>query len=107
MSPATIVGSAKGRSMIELTMLLPRKSSRTVTHAISVPNTAFRITTTADASNVSLRDETAAGLEIARQKLSHPPSVERHTTAARGTSTIRREIAHHEPAREGGRARAG
>ena len=36
---ATIVGSAKGRSISELTIPLPGNSSRTSTHAISVPKT--------------------------------------------------------------------
>ena len=35
--PATIVGSAKGRSMTALTIARPRKRSRTSTHATSVP----------------------------------------------------------------------
>ena len=37
--PATIVGSANGRSIIELMSLLPGKSSRTRTQAIAVPTT--------------------------------------------------------------------
>ncbi len=41
MRPATIVGSANGRSMTALTAALPRKRSRTSTHAISVPKTAL------------------------------------------------------------------
>ena len=37
-SPATIVGSANGRSMSALTSRLPRNSSRTSTQAMSVPD---------------------------------------------------------------------
>ena len=40
MRPATIVGSANGRSISALTSALPRNSSRTSTQAISVPITA-------------------------------------------------------------------
>ena len=39
--PATIVGSANGRSMTAFTTDLPRKSSRTSTQAVIVPSTAF------------------------------------------------------------------
>ena len=39
--PATIVGSANGRSMTELTSFLPRKSSRTSVHASAVPKNAL------------------------------------------------------------------
>ena len=39
--PATIVGSANGRSMIAFTTDLPRKSSRTSTQAVIVPSTAL------------------------------------------------------------------
>jgi hypothetical protein len=46
-------------------------------------------TTTSEHTNVSFSDETAAGLEIARQKPPAPPSVERHATAASGIRTIR------------------
>jgi hypothetical protein len=45
-------------------------------------------TTMSEQANVSLSDETAAGLEIARQKPPAPPSVERQATAASGTRTI-------------------
>jgi hypothetical protein len=68
---------------------LPRKESRTNTQAIKVPVTTLIATTTSEAINVSLRAAKACGLEIARRKPSTPPSVERHTTAARGMSTIR------------------
>ena len=43
--PATIVGSANGRSMSALTTDLPGKSSRTRTQAMSVPMTALMTTT--------------------------------------------------------------
>ena len=40
-TPATIVGSANGRSISAFTTPLPGNSSRTSTHAISVPNNAL------------------------------------------------------------------
>ena len=57
--PATIVGSANGRSMIALTTRLPRKSSRTSTQAISVPMTALIAVTTSEMSSVNRSAATA------------------------------------------------
>jgi hypothetical protein len=45
-------------------------------------------TTISEQTNVSFSDETAAGLEIARQNESAPPSAERQATAASGMRTI-------------------
>ena len=67
-------------------MLLPGKSSRTSTQAISVPNTALIRTTTTDAISVSFSAATACGLLIAVQKLSGPFSSDFSTTAASGIS---------------------
>ena len=67
-------------------MLLPGNSSRTSTHAISVPNTALMSTTTTDAISVSFSAATACGLLIAFQKLSPPFSNDVSTTAASGIS---------------------
>jgi len=50
--------------------------------------TALMATTISEQTKVSLSDDTAAGLEMARQKPSAPPSVERQATAASGTRTI-------------------
>ena len=61
MRPATIVGSANGRSMIALTMLLPGSESRTSTQAISVPVTALIATTISEMANVSFSAATASG----------------------------------------------
>ena len=72
-SPATIVGSANGRSMSELTMPLPRNESRTSTHATSVPNTPLMSATSSDAPSVSLSAATASGAVTACQKASQPP----------------------------------
>ena len=65
---ATIVGSAKGRSMIELRSRLPRNSSRTSTQAISVPITALITTTISEEIRVSLIAATASLSVIASQK---------------------------------------
>src|SRR4029078_7539300 len=86
-SLATIVGSAKGRAISELTSPLPGNSSRISTHAISVPNTALIATTTSATVSVRRSAATAWGLEIDCQKAPAPPSVERTTTDASGTST--------------------
>src|SRR4051794_4416162 len=86
--PATMVGSAKGRSISELTTPLPGNSSRTSTQAISVPATALTVTTINEAINVSSSAETACGLDTAFQNPSSPLSVERAATAASGMSAI-------------------
>ena len=69
MRPATIVGSANGRSMTALTTTFPGKSSRTRTHAVIVPSTPFSSVTANDVASVILSAETASGVEIASQKL--------------------------------------
>ena len=68
-SPATIVGSANGRSITELTIDLPRKSSRTSTQAMRVPNTALISATIPASARVSFSAATPSGLETASQKL--------------------------------------
>ncbi len=82
------MGSAKGRSISELTKFLPRNSSRTSTHAISVPVNAFMTATTTDAISVSFSDATACSFVTAVQNASIPPSSDRDTTAASGISTM-------------------
>src|SRR5215207_1821562 len=67
-------------------MPLPGKSSRTNTHATSVPAIALITTTTADAISVSFSAATACGLLIAFQNESVPLSSDFSTTAASGTS---------------------
>jgi hypothetical protein len=87
--PATIVGSAKGRSMIEFTQRLPGKSSRTSTQAMIVPATALIATTITEAIRVSLSAATACGELTASQNSPSPPSNDFATTAASGMRTIR------------------
>ena len=67
-------------------MLLPGNSSRTSTHAISVPNSAFTSTTITDAIRVSRSAATACGLLMASQNASKPLSNDLKTTAASGIS---------------------
>ena len=55
MIPATIVGSANGRSISELMIRLPGNSSRTRTQAMIVPKTALIATTIADATEGQLQ----------------------------------------------------
>src|SRR3954468_21897758 len=86
--PATIVGSANGRSISALMRLRPRKRSRTSTQATSVPATALTAATRIDNTSVSLSAATACGALTASQKAPSPPSVDRATTAARGIRTI-------------------
>src|SRR3954447_13048226 len=85
--PATIVGSANGRSISALMSDLPRKRSRTSTHATSVPATAFIAATRIDMISVSFSAATACGAVMASTNAPRPPSVERATTAASGIST--------------------
>src|SRR4051812_32466267 len=85
--PATIVGSANGRSISALMSDLPRKRSRTSTHATSVPATAFIAATRIDMISVSFSAATACGAVTASTNATRPPSVERATTAASGIST--------------------
>src|SRR3954453_484897 len=86
--PATMVGNANGRSITELTSDLPGNSSRTRTHAINVPGTAFTTATTIDINSVNLSAATASRLDTAVQKPSRPLSVLAETSAASGNRTI-------------------
>ena len=83
-----MVGSAKGRSISELTMPLPGNSSRTSTQAIRVPKKALTRTTMTEAISVRRSAATACGLLIAFQKVSKPPSNDSNTTAASGISAM-------------------
>ena len=65
-------------------MLLPGNSSRTSTHAISVPKSALTSTTITDAIRVSRSAATACGLLTAVQKPSAPFSNDVTSTAASG-----------------------
>src|SRR4051812_4470894 len=86
--PATIVGSANGRSITALMTALPRKRSRTSTQATSVPATALIAATRIDTMSVSFSAATACGAVTASQKAPSPPSSERATTAASGIRTM-------------------
>ena len=89
--PATIVGSANGRSISEFTTFLPGKSSRTSTQAISVPATALIAATATAAMSVTRSASSAIGFVTASQNPDQPSSVERTTSAAIGmrTRTVR------------------
>src|SRR3954452_3909158 len=86
--PATIVGSANGRSISAFTARLPRKSSRTSTQAISVPVTALITTTIAEVMNVSLSAASACGPVTTSTKPESPSSSDVTATAASGSSTM-------------------
>src|SRR5450755_1414418 len=85
-SPATIVGSANGKSMSALTNGLPQKSSRTSTHARSVPATPLTNATPSDATRLNRRLARASAANTSLQK--EPPVNARAATAASGSSTI-------------------
>src|SRR3954447_1668455 len=103
-SPATIVGSANGRSISAFTNDLPRNSSRTSTHAISVPVTAFTAATAIAISSVNFSAATASLLETAFQNPSQPLSVAVEISAASGSRTITLSHAIEMPS-SGGRIR--
>lgn len=86
---ATIVGSAKGRSMSALTKALPGNSSRTSTHATSVPKTALTSATAADTARVTRSAARAAGAVTAAKNSPGPAETERTVRAASGSSTMR------------------
>src|SRR4029079_12357541 len=73
--------------MTALTSALPRKSSRTGTHAVIVPSTALIRTTTTAAPNVSLSAATASGLDTMCQKPCDPLFFDSQTSAASGRTT--------------------
>src|SRR5689334_22579583 len=75
--------------MTELTNSLPRKSSRTSTHAIAVPVSAFTSETMTAQPSVSFSAATDWGFVTSCQNVSHPAEREVQTSAASGTSTTR------------------
>src|SRR5580765_6815058 len=85
---ATIVGRANGRSMRELTIPLPGKSSRTSTQAISVPMTALTTATAAETHTVTHSAARAAGSVIAATNPDRPSDIDVTVRAARGSRTM-------------------
>src|SRR6478736_3222902 len=85
---ATMVGRANGRSISAFTRLLPRKSSRTRTQAISVPMSTLNRATTADVPSVTRRAASAAGAVTASQNSPRPPDRAVNVSAASGSSTM-------------------
>ena len=86
--PATIVGSANGRSMSVFTRRLPGNSSRTSVQASAVPVTALIATTPPESSNVSSSAARASGFHATCQKWCQPPLAAFAATAASGTRTM-------------------
>src|SRR6185312_1507192 len=86
-SPATIVGSANGRSMIALTRDFPANESRTRTQAMIVPKTAVVSTASVAVITDSFRAATACGEETTSQNPDQPFPVDFQTTAAIGSTT--------------------
>src|SRR4051794_32543729 len=87
-NPATIVGRANGRSISMLTKDLPGNSSRTSTHAISVPITTLTTVTASAIPSVSLSAATACGCVTWSQNSPAPPSNDFAVTAASGSRTM-------------------
>src|SRR5688572_19735900 len=71
------------------TIRLPWKSSRTSTHAMSVPNTTLTSATTRAAPTVRRMADAASGVVTAPQNRWGPSCVERQTTAPSGIRTRR------------------
>ena len=86
---ATIVGSAKGRSMIALTIDLPGKLSRTRSQATIVPKTALIATTISEQTRISSSDWIAAGEVTWSQNWPSPSLSDLSVIAASGSRTIR------------------
>jgi hypothetical protein len=86
--PATIVGSANGRSMTLFTIDRPGKRSRTSTQAVIVPKTALTSAARTATITLSFSAATASGFDTADQKPDQPSSPDAATTAARGSTTI-------------------
>src|SRR5450756_2462954 len=83
-----MVGSAKGRSMSALTMVLPGKVSRTSTQAMMVPTTALIAATAKDETRLSCSAARVSGLLTTRQIAAGPSSAACPATAASGMSTM-------------------
>src|SRR3954447_24798734 len=88
-SPATIVGSANGRSMTISIRPEPRNRSRTSTHATSAPMTQLTIATPSERPIVSRRAAAVEGCVMADQKAPAPAPKAFPTTAASGRNTNR------------------
>ena len=88
-TPATIVGSANGMSMMTSTNRLPGKSSRTSTQAIRVPMTALTNATPSELSRVRDQRATAWCLVISSTKPDQPLPMGWPTIAASGNRTSR------------------
>src|SRR3954468_25065084 len=88
-SPATIVGSANGRSMTISITLEPRNRSRTSTQATRAPMKAFTIATPTESPIVNRSAAAVDGWVIPDQKSPAPAPNALPTTAASGSSTSR------------------
>src|SRR2546423_298963 len=73
--------------MTALTIDLPRKSSRTSTHAVSVPKSAFATVASAATTRLSSSAATASGFETASQNPLAPLFDDAQTRAAIGSAT--------------------
>jgi hypothetical protein len=87
-SPATEVGSAKGRSIEASIIRLPGKSYRTNTHAIAVPNKPLIKAARSEVVNVMSYVDNATGLVATSQNFAQPPELALVNIAAKGKNNI-------------------
>src|SRR3954447_17087136 len=73
--------------MTAFTKDFPQNSSRTRTHAITVPNSAFVIDTSTASPSESLRAATASGDDATSQNEPTPSARDAQTSAAIGNTT--------------------
>ena len=79
--------------------LLPRKSSRTSTHAVIVPSTALTAETISAAPSVSFNAATASGADTTAQNSCQPCFPDAQTSAAIGSTHDQREEGRDEAER--------
>ena len=107
MIPATIVGSANGRSISELTSPLPGNSSRTRTQAIAVPATTLIATTISRAIRVSFSAASACGMVTSSQNALRPPVERLRDDRRERDQDDQAQIADDQATRERGAPEAG
>src|SRR5579864_6067190 len=88
MRPATMVGSANGKSMRALSADWPGKLSLTSVQAIKVPKTTLISATRTEQTRLNSSAASAPGTVTVCQKPAGPKAVARVTIAANGSKTI-------------------
>src|SRR5206468_12222610 len=83
--------------MTAFTSDFPRNWSRTSTHAVIVPSTAFTTETTTATPSVSLSAATDSGADATDQNVPIPPARDAQMSAAIGSTTITERYAVVKP----------